>query len=218
MLSQIEFLLPNSEVEFKIVHSEEHAAGAQRLASILIGVWKRIECGDRLQISSHWKEKQDEDYPRIFFQDPWMGGEENLAGCGRRGLEIEIDWRTARLMPDDPLCVVLVHELAHVYQFAIAKGRFALSDEDVLGTIRISSTKFLDEKGRAELHADETIVRWGFDYLAAVAWLKQFTIIKDGVATLRKKPLTKKYARSEARRMKAQIYHGGLWGQGLGTS
>jgi hypothetical protein len=65
----------------------------------------------------------------------------------------------------------------------------------------------LDKVGRVEVHADETIMRWGFDPFEPFAWVKQHLQLEGDVPSLRPVPLTRSYSRRTARNERLLDYH-----------
>ena len=134
----------------------------------------------------------------------------------RPGLELGED-RNARLASESPVAslgipreiraIILAHEMAHVFQWAIDKSRYSLSSEDLSGSIDGVMIPVLNEVGRVEVHADETIMRWGFDPFEPFAWIKQHVEFREDVPSMRQKPLTRAYSRRKARNERLLEYH-----------
>lgn len=107
---------------------------------------------------------------------------------------------------------LLAHEMAHVFQFAVGKHRYALTDDDVEGrAFDVINKRYLGEEGRVELHADETILRWGYDPLAGLTWIVQNTDEKEGVLKIRKRPLNYQRSLQKAKARQRFAYYKSLF-------
>jgi len=170
----------------------------QRIEPVLHGVWSHIDPLDRSNIASYWSQNNQSRCPIICLGDPWWGEQGSDGVCESEGKLIWLNWTTNRLMPDRIVRIILAHELAHAWQWSIGKHRFALTNDDLAGTIQVPLSR-VQESGRVELHADETILRWGFDPSEHVIWkVRHLQLKKSGEWRLRRKPLNEDRSRKRA--------------------
>jgi len=184
-------------------------AAERRIESLLKSVWSHIHPNDQIAIARHWNNSQTS-MPKVAAADPWWDDFWTDGMCEDEGRLIWLNWTTNRLMPDDVVEATLAHEMAHTWQWAIGKDRFALTNDDLAGTIiAIKYFKRASVVGRVELHADETILRWGYDPLHSVLWKERHLkpSAKDKKWTLRKKPLQVERSRKRASKKQTDAYY-----------
>ena len=132
------------------------------------------------------------------------------------GAVVKVEWNSIRRSTDHASISLLAHEFAHVYQFAVRKTRDQLTTDDFQGAIIDPGlVGRMGPEGKVELHADETMDRWGFDYLGWLQWLHQNVEIdrdhgwkedQDRNLVLRRKPLLERTARRRAFLGKQAVY------------
>lgn len=194
--------------------AKKHNDSIDHTESLISDVLNSITSDDRKRIQSHWLEHPVA--PLVLFEEPWMADGEVFGRTESLGHRINFEWLTFRLLPDAVAKSLLAHELAHVFQHAIGKTRDKLKEEDFEGEILPKDfIRNLGPVGRVELHADETMTRWGFDRLATQEWehrLIQMDIDGnwkkdiDGKPIMRKKPLSDRTARSRAKDGRNDVY------------
>jgi hypothetical protein len=199
-------VLPESDITVNLYSSELLPKfDVERFAGALLHVWLQIEENDRHIIECHWKKGP---IPSIFLPDPWNEGESDLACCEIAGRQLKFDWPTMKGFPDKLLEVPIAHEMSHVFQFACGKSRYELGDQDLRGLID-AVYDCLTPGGRAELHADETMLRWGYDPLDTWVWLILNGKFAGSASKRRKKPMTEKEARKAATQARQERYYFG---------
>lgn len=208
--------LRHSEQPVEVFPTSGEGAVLDKAVSAIESVWLRIPSPDCERIGSYWSGSKRYSAPILFFEDPWYGGDA-LASCKSRGFRLKFDWPTLSLMPSHAIETVIAHELAHVFQWAIGKNRYNLSNDDLIGNIPRVDLTWISEAGRVELHADEVMTSWGFIPIEGTAWLIQHTKRRNGKVILREKPVQKKYAREEAKRRRFHRYYDGFATSAFGS-
>ncbi len=191
--------LPNSNVDLTVCATGLPETDSRRFFDVFFSVWNKIHAEDRNAIEVLWnKETSPTPYPMISLQVAWFGDQDALATTGSRGMKIEFDWKTCSLFPAHVLQVPIAHEMGHVYQAAIGKNRFNMTQSDLLGFIELLPLP-LKENALVEIHADEMVERWGFAHALKDAYLYQHFDLKGGDFVPRKKPRNEKRAYNEAK-------------------
>jgi hypothetical protein len=163
--------LPRTTIDLKLITAEENRAFHSKIAEIFLNLWAAIDSIDRKAIATYWKNRQGEFTPKIFFDDPRHGEHAWAAGYHHGETTIKCNLPLFRLFPNEVIECLLAHEMAHVRQSAIGKNRDDLTPKDLLGLTPLGIPIGLSPAGIVELHADETMIRWGFDRLTGLAWL-----------------------------------------------
>jgi hypothetical protein len=206
-------VLPTSQVQLKHVASKPDTDYLRHVEALLLSVWQRVQPSDQDRIAAYWKRIESETYPSLVLEDPWYGGPGILASTCIAGQSIRCDWPTFRWMPSLTITPVLAHELAHVFQHAVRINSSTITSNDLEGTIVKVDAVTMGPTGLIELHADETMQRWGFDPLASKTWLVQNTKeLLDGTIIRRPQPLTEGRARGRAKQLRLQEYLSKLHG------
>jgi hypothetical protein len=204
----IERVLPQTGVKIRLETGCD--ADLDHFGELVLAVWNRIDDSDRRRIADHWS-KMAVRPPMIgLLASSWFEDPNAFARTKHFGRTVAFDWPSCRLMPDDILESLIAHELAHVYQWAI--GKFStLTENDIdwnaRGHFKHLVKQWIGDEGRVELHADQTMSRWGFDPLDVHAWLFQFARIENGVVTVPPNPLkSRKHARKRAGEDRCRTY------------
>ena len=158
-------------------------------------VWAKVDPQDREGIREYWKNAKMD----VFFhlECPWFGEDWSWAKTAQQGLHLRMQGRIWQLFPAEVRSTILAHELAHVYQWSVGKHRFALTCDDIQDTGGDIMVDLLDEEGKVEVHADQTMARWGFDPIDAFRWVNQFLEFENGTPVMRDQPLTRAYAQEK---------------------
>lgn len=163
--------LSRTGVVLKLITAKENRAFHSKVAEIFLNLWAAIDKTDRKAIATCWKNHQRQFTPKILFDDPWFGEQASIAYYEHGETTIKCNLPLFRLFPNEVIEGLLAHEMAHVHQSAIGKDRYNLAPKDLLGLTPLGIPVGLSPAGIVELHADETMIRWGFDRLAGLAWL-----------------------------------------------
>lgn len=203
-----------------MIHIESTCAtdlDVSRFLELLLRVWCRIHESDRLLISTCWKQTHSGGPSFSLVDKPldkaWATTKTDTNSDSRiLSSTLLFDWPVVSLSPDNAMITLISHEMAHVYQYATGKDKTRLTNNDVKGQFGISQKDLLPHLsvvGRSELHADELMVKWGFDRLAFLCWTVRWDPrITDHGVTLRERPLTEKYARRQAYIKRHYLYIG----------
>lgn len=177
----------------------------RRVEKVYLKTWAKIPCKCRELIDAYWCSHR-EWTPRIELacgfinQDPFV-----LATTAPSGFEIDVRWEICANMTDDVLEALIAHEMAHVYQSSLGIIRQNLKMADLprpLPENCLFKSLSLRDEAIEEIHADQTMNDWGYDYLAWLTWAKQqyFEPKKWHADWIpRKRPLSHKRAKSRAR-------------------
>ena len=148
----------------------------------------------RLRILKHWRTAPYTKHiitwpPEITLLDGWSGQARgrglrgDMAVCSRSGCQLRFWSRIVAAMPDDLVCDLIAHELAHVYQWACG---WNLSEEEDNYTV--------------EENADWLAERWGFSSHAIDEWERAKGITKvvdlDGLSPRQRRRYWAKFERS----------------------
>jgi hypothetical protein len=159
----------------------------------LLAVWSKIPRKDKKSIENHWQIEAIANQPAFILDNPWFGESSVWATTESKGLVLKFNCELLGQVADhmaEVLDVLMAHEMAHVFQWATGKNRFNLTTNDLSGTICVLPPP-LKEEVLVELHADETMMRWGFDPYKIDAWSIKYMIEdkRQGSLVPRKKPL-----------------------------
>ena len=150
-------------------------------------VWATIPESDRRSIETHWQQFSPHTF-RVELQGDWWGDSRAIGSEERRQLNFR--WEICGFkMDDDSLEALIAHEMAHVFQRSI--GFVGKTKDELCGTIAFPAPKFsgspLRQDAIIEHHADETVLRWGYDWVKPWAFMRRFydhTV--DGFVRLKK--------------------------------
>jgi hypothetical protein len=151
-------LLPRHEIYLSAFHGE-----AKRFLGLFRLTWRRIPVQARRCILKYWKTKGP-DYREIvqLFKERYE--DEPLAHSHMGGTEVRFFASVIDAMSDEEACVLIAHELAHVYQHATDRTVFKM--------------KFRSEaQRRVAIEADVDFIilkrQWGFDWLIIDDWCRR---------------------------------------------
>ncbi len=202
-----EQLLPQTEVKLKLSVEPRCEADLGHFGELTLAVWNRVEDLDREMIAQYWQKMETLMLPAFGLLEVWFDDPEALATTKPSGGIVVFDWRSCRFLPDEILQSVIAHELAHVFQWSLGKSLSYLTSEDVSWESQDLFKDLVGPYGLIELHADQTMAKWGFDPLDVHLWMWQNTSIVGGTIQLRPKPLLHKTARRRAQRTQFLRYH-----------
>lgn len=130
----------------------------ERFARLFRETWVRIPLYARRYILKHWKSDDVLRFavrysPSIELADTWDGKKPGDAGWAHRGgHSLRFARRRVEKMPDEVVCDLIAHELAHVFQWAIGEDLNSLDAFNI------------------EIIADEIMESWGFDAESIDRW------------------------------------------------
>lgn len=197
-MSELEFILPDTGIAMKLncwggSPVPFGTKDLEHFKSVFISVWETIPREDRVSVESHWScyRRETGRPPRIELSDGQVNhNPQVLATTASIGMVIIFRWQICHCMPDDVLKALIAHEMAHVHQSAIGKSLHNMTVEDLRGIVLDQSQICgrLRDDALIEIHADETMTTWGFDYVVPSAYLWQHYDFKNDDYIRRKKP------------------------------
>ena len=161
-------LLPRHHVHLFAPNGKDGA----RFAGLFQATWKRLPFGARRRVLKHWRSTPIKKHfllhvPAIELLDGWSQRERgrglrgDWAFCHRTGCRLLFWTRIVAAMPDNLVCDLIAHEVAHVDQWAC--GWDLANDED---------------NYTIEEDAELRVRSWGFSSDAMDEWARSKGIIK----------------------------------------
>jgi hypothetical protein len=157
------------------VHLIPLAGDGRRFASLFRTTWRRMPLWARRRILGHWRSPRFPFStlvplsPQIELVGGWSGrvrpGVDALADVSRGGHLLRFHAGIVGQMPDDVVCDLIAHELAHVFQDA--GGLTPVPDDpDLWRWPGGEMLRGLD----VEVHANEMVWNWGFEVESIDEW------------------------------------------------
>jgi hypothetical protein len=161
-------LLPRHQVYLFAPEGDEVGS---RFAALFVSTWKRMPLWARRSILRQWRTTPFEKHlltmaPAIELLSAWSNREprRGLRGemgcCARGGCMLRFWSKVVEVMPDDLVCDLIAHELAHVFQWA--SGVNVLEEDSYL----------------IEEDADILVKHWGFSADGIDEWARAKGITK----------------------------------------
>ena len=197
-MSKLEFILPGTEIAMELtcwggLPVPFGTKDLEHFKTVFISVWETILSKDRVTVESHWSchGRETGRPPRVELSDGQVNlNPHALATASSIGMQIIFRWQICHRMPDDVLKALIAHEMAHVYQSAIGISEHNITVKDLRGIVLDESQICgrLRDDALIEIHADETMTTWGFDYVVPSAYLRQHYDFKNDDYVRRKTP------------------------------
>lgn len=195
-----------SDLQLSVTSEDDNQSDELRVASILRSSWNRMSASEQFQIFTHYRTLGPPD-PQLHILTKWWWEPETDAHVNHRGREINLNWMNVCHAPDHILEILFAHELAHVLQHATGRDLLSLRKEDLQGRIELIEGLPLGPVNLAEIHADETIIGWGYQPLEYLIWMAKHMEGKDGKPRLRRRPLSDKVAERRATKLQIHAYY-----------